>query len=423
MDSRLYWIWLQQAIGPGSFLADALLRNFGDAAAVYHADYDEVLQLVPEAVKAVRLQQSALVEAKEILDKTVSCGYWMMTPEDALFPPLLRVIQGIPLVLYGRGEMPDLNSFPAVTVVGTREPSDYGKQATALISGGLAAGGAIVVSGGARGGDAIAHSMAIEAGGITVAIQACGIDVNYPAENAHLRDLICRNGAVITEFASGVSAHRHHFSIRNRLMSGISLATVVTESPSVSGTLITAHHAFEQGRDVFAVAGDMLTGRSAGTDSLIGEGARLIRGAEEIIAEYEPWYRGILDPDAAFVRGDERFKILDHEIPPPRGRGKRRAPPVLLHPEPDNGKKLRVADSTVQTVSFEAKPVKQDIPCPDSATDNAKAAYAVLTAEPLPVDVIIAAAGLDAKSALVALTELEMLGCACRHPGQAYCRA
>lgn len=389
LDIRLYWIWMQQALGAGNPKVNALLRGLKEAQAVYEAGDQALEPFGLNEGERRRLSDKSLEAAQLIVERTAKGGGWMLTPEDKLFPSLLRSIPGVPLVLYGRGEMPNFDLLPSIAVVGTRETSGYGRRATALLAGGLALGGMVVVSGGARGVDAVAHEAALSAGGVTVAVQACGLDIGYPKSNEELRQRIARSGAVISEFPPGTQALKHHFPMRNRLISGLALGTCVTEAPERSGALITARHAFEQGRDVYAVAGDMLTGRSGGTDKLIRQGARLVTGAEEILSEYEARFPDILNPKAAaHVRGDPRFRLYDTREEAP--------------------------------IPATAEPVSSPAVCPAGVSDGAKTVYASVTDKPQTMGQIIAQTGLSAPQVMTALTELEMQECVQCLPGQLY---
>lgn len=390
LDTRLYWIWMQQALGAGNPKTNALLRGLKQAQAVYEAGDQALYPFGLNEGEYKRLRDKSLDAARTAAERATEDGGWILTPEDKLFPSLLRTIPGVPLVLYGRGEMPNLDLLPSIAVVGTRETSGYGRRATALLAGGLALGGMVIISGGARGVDAIAHEAALAAGGMTVAVQACGLDIGYPKSNEELRRRIARSGAVISEFPPGTQALKHHFPMRNRLISGISLGTCVTEAPEKSGALITARHAFEQGRDVYAVAGDMLTGRSGGTDSLIRQGARLVTGAEEILLEYEARFPDILNPKAAaHARGDPRFRL--YEMPQ----------------EKEILPSIQVAQPPVAV-------------CPDGVSDGARTVFAALTDTSQTLGQIIAQTNLTAPQVLTALTELEMLESVKCFPGQLY---
>lgn len=394
MDDRLYWIWMQRAFTPGSLKADALLRGFGSAAAVYETGESELAPFHLTKSEIDRVMDKSLEKPRAVLKNALGQGGWVLTPEDSLYPSLLRAIPGVPLVLYGRGELPDLDILPAVAVIGTRETTGYGRRATALLAGGLALGGAVIISGGARGVDTVAHESAMAAGGQTVAVQGCGLDVPYPPQNSGLREKIINSGAVISEFPPGTLPLHHHFPLRNRLISGMSLGVCVTEAPERSGALITARHAFEQGRDVFAVAGDMLSGRSAGTDELIRQGARLVTDAVEIIEEYHPRFPDILNPKAAEgVRADPRFRALpvaEEEQPRPA--------PVPDKPDP--------------------RPAQPQ--CPDSVSEQARSIYRLLSSAAKTLGELIDESGMSAPQAMTVLTELELCGAVCCAPGQVY---
>jgi|LSQX01.1.fsa_nt_gb DNA processing protein len=398
MDDRLYWIWMQRAIAPGSLKTDALLRGFGCARAVYESPQNELLQYGLTKTELKLLADKSLDRAGEILNLSLKDKGWILTPEDALYPSLLRSIPGLPLVLYGYGELPDLDIAPVVGVVGTRATTSYGRRATALIAGGLALGGAVVVSGGANGVDSVAHEAALEAGGCTVAVQGCGLDIQYPSQNCELRRRIARSGAVISEYPPGTPALRHNFPLRNRMISGVSLGVCVTEAPEKSGALITARHAFEQGRDVFAVAGDMLTGRSSGTDALIRQGARLVTSAEEILEEYLPRFPDIINPKAAAaVRQDPRFR--DYGSDKGTSANSRGKPPMRQVYE----KKSSAPHLDRRTLSDEATKV-----------------LGFITDTPSTLEELIAATDLTAPGVMTALTELEMNGAIRCNPGQTY---
>ncbi|MDD2361581.1 MAG: DNA-processing protein DprA [Oscillospiraceae bacterium] len=397
MDDRLYWIWLQRVFAPSSPKADLLLREFNTARAIYEAPESELTPYKLTKNDLDRLKEKSLESAGKVLSAVLNQGSWILTPEDALYPSLLRAVPGLPLVIYGRGELPDLDILPAVAIVGTRQTTGYGRRATALMAGGLALGGAVIISGGACGVDAIAHEAAIAAGGMTVAVQGCGTDVCYPRQNSLLRDNIVKSGAVISEYPPGTPPLRHHFPLRNRLISGMSLGVCVTEAPKRSGALITAHHAFEQGRDVFAVAGDMLSGRSGGTDDLIRQGARLVTSAQEIIEEYLPRFPGILDPKAAEgIRLDPRFRSMPDAAP--------------------NEKQV------ISSADHAPKNHPKTAKCPETASEQASSIFKLIGGQSKTLGELIELSGLSAPKVMSALTELELGGAVYRNPGQAYCQ-
>lgn len=205
--------------------------------------------------------------------------------------------QDAPPLLYVKGRVLDDDRF-AVAMVGSRKASDYGLAVTSKISTALGGMGISVVSGMARGIDTAAHRGAIKSGGRTLAVLGCGIDVVYPPESRGLMDRIASAGAVITEFSPGTRPLRENFPRRNRLISGLSMGVMVAEAALRSGSLITARFALEQGKDVFAVPGSIMSETSAGTNELLKQGARMVRGAQDVIEELAPVLKGFINKSA-----------------------------------------------------------------------------------------------------------------------------
>jgi DNA processing protein len=215
------------------------------------------------------------------------------TDED--YPSLLRHIQYAPPIIFFRGNV-KIVSRPAVAIVGSRKCSPSGKYVAEKLARGIAARGFVVVSGLARGIDSAAHRGALAAGGLTIAVLGCGVDICYPPENKKLLKEILQRGAVISEFLLGTPPLKQNFPLRNRLMSGISQAVVVVEAGESSGALITATYALEQGREVFVVPGDTTLASTAGSNRLLKEGARPITDAEDILDELVPRLADQLEP-------------------------------------------------------------------------------------------------------------------------------
>jgi DNA processing protein len=235
-------------------------------------------------------------------------------PSDAEYPALLREIPRPPNRLWARGL--SLATGPAVAVVGARRASRAGLAAAGHLARGLARAGVTVVSGFARGIDAAAHRAALEAGGTTVAVFGCGLDVCYPPEHAGLLEELVRSGTALSEFDPGERPLPYYFPIRNRIIAGLSRLVLVVEAAEKSGSLITARYAADFGRDVAAVPGPILTEGCAGTNALLKDGAILVRDVEDVLAELDapaliraatrtglrgPVPPPDLDPDAASV--------------------------------------------------------------------------------------------------------------------------
>ena len=210
--------------------------------------------------------------------------FGVLTHADRGFPSLLSAIYDPPSRLYLRGGHPELLAGPCVAVVGPRSCSGYGAQVARSLARELAAAGVVVVSGLARGVDAEAHRGALEAGGLTVAVLGCGIDRDYPRAHAELAQRIAAAGLLVSEYPPGIEPAPWRFPARNRIVAGLSLAVVVVEARERSGALITADFALEEGRDVFAVPGEITSSLSAGSNALLQLGAIPLLAADDVLA-------------------------------------------------------------------------------------------------------------------------------------------
>lgn len=408
MDSRLYWIWLQQALPYGSAAVGELLDAFGHARTIYDATEEELRKAGMSSDLCRRLSDKSLDVARVILDRVLELGDWVLTPEDALYPLSLRHMTGCPAALYARGVMPDLDGTPAVAVVGTRHASRDGWREAYSLAAGLAAGGMVVVSGGAVGIDAAAHSGALAVGGTTIVVMACPLNENYPADNADLRrQVVASGGLLLSEFPPD-RPYKCEFPIRNRLMVGLSQGVCLAETPTRSGARITARLAREQNRDVFALPGALSGRLHDGAHKEIQSGATLVVRATDILREYAPMFPGMLDMETA----ESAQRQAEGRQPQP----------------PEKTKKTRSQRSkkSVKKVSdnpVEDTPATSSVACPDGASAAARAVYEVLTENFVPVDELAAAAKMPIPSLLAALTELEMFGCAVNGAGQQYKRS
>lgn len=290
MAGLKHWVWLGEAhIRSVSRLA--LLQHFGTPENIYFAAAEDLLQVEGVSAGEARcLQNKDLSEADRILGQCKEKNIRLLTVQDASYPARLKNIYDPPCLLYIRGEMPEIDDGVSVAVVGTRDCTPYGERAAEKIAFGLAEGGVTVVSGLAKGIDAAAMRGALRAGGHPVAVLGGGVDVVYPRENRFLYEDVATRGALISEYPPGTEPKAEHFPIRNRIIAGLSLATLVVEAPRKSGALITAHEALEQGRDVFAVPGAIDAPCSVGCNELIREGASLVSSAQDILREYAAAY-------------------------------------------------------------------------------------------------------------------------------------
>mgnify|MGYP001370608293 CR=1 FL=1 len=245
----------------------------------------------------------------EVKQRRKRWPYCVITVFDEDYPRLLREIHQPPWVLYGLGDVRLLQS-PSIGMVGTRKPTSYGRMAAFRLARELTEYGFTVISGMARGIDTEAHKGALQAGGGTIAVLGCGIDVVYPPENKKLYETIAEKGLVLSEYPPGTPVHAGLFPQRNRIISGLAYGVVVVEAPIRSGALITADFALEQSRDVFAVPGPIYQIQSSGTNRLIRDGAKIVTDVEDILAEYPEHARA--NSQKTVDLPPEEAKVLSH---------------------------------------------------------------------------------------------------------------
>jgi DNA processing protein len=273
MDDKRYWIGFNLIKGIGAVRMQALIQHFGDLEIAWKASAADLVDagLGRKVIERV-IQARAEVDLTKLWEKIESQGIKILTWQDESYPGRLKEIDQPPPVLYIRGEyLPD--DLFAVAIVGTRRVTPYGRQITEEMSSFLAANGITVISGLARGVDAIAHQSTLKAGGRTIAVLGSGVDKIYPPEHRGLAEQMMERGAIISDYPLGTPPDASNFPPRNRIISGLSLAVVVIEAGETSGALITAEFAAEQGREVFAVPGSILAPQSKGTNKLIQRGA------------------------------------------------------------------------------------------------------------------------------------------------------
>lgn len=285
MDNKLKWIWLTQKLQMNNLVISQLLAEFDSIDEIYERqDYSDVLCL--KGAQRAALEDKSLIEAERIVSKTEEIGAEILTYDSPDYPGMLRTIDDPPYVLYIKGEIMKWDRLLCIAVVGTRSYTDYGIAATAAICRGLAKEGVTIVSGMARGIDSMAAYSALKSGCKTIAVIGCGLDIIYPPENDQLMENIIKHGAVITEYPPSTPPLGRHFPQRNRIISGLSRGTLVVQAPLKSGAIITANYALDNGKDVFAVPGDINVSESRGTNLLIKTGAKLVENSKDILDEY-----------------------------------------------------------------------------------------------------------------------------------------
>jgi DNA processing protein len=281
--SLRYWVGFNIVPNIGPAKIQALLDHFGDLETAWEASESDL-----RAAGLDRRAMDSLLTTRGRLDldaeleKIARAGARVLTWADADYPTSLRSIYHPPPVLYVKGELRPEDEW-AVAMVGTRRATTYGKEVARVIAGDLARNGVTVVSGLARGIDAQAHRAALDAGGRTIAVLGCGIDRVYPSEHHRLAETIIAQGALVSEYALGTPPEGRNFPPRNRVISGLALGVVVVEAGVGSGALITADYAADQGREVFAVPGNIFNRGSQGCNALIRDGAHPVLSVEDIL--------------------------------------------------------------------------------------------------------------------------------------------
>lgn len=450
MADNLYWVWLSECLGAGSRDLEPLLQHFGSPFDVYSADESMFYRIpgVSEATLERLSQRHDLEGACRIVDQCTVSGIGILSYGDPAYPERLKSLRNPPAVLYYRGKLPDWNSRVAVAMVGTRSMSEYGGRTAYKIAYELASAGVLVVSGMALGIDSVAQCAAMAAGGETVAVLGCGVDITYPPAHGVLRDHILTSGAVISEYPPGTPAYGRHFPVRNRIISGLSHGALIVEADLRSGAMITAREALVQGRDLFAVPGNVGNFHSAGTNELIHAGANLVLTAKDVLDHYSFLYGKMLnlpayhvsvmhsDPDEAvldrygvsarpadfkYAKKNGRTPSLPSEPLPASSAPKKTVSRATLRKErlPGEPKNSAKAPSSLKQPSAErrtAAPLSPDLP------EDCRAVYDLIPADRAVSADTLAAAGISPAPLIAALTRLELLGLIEGLPGSLYIR-
>ncbi len=367
--------------GVGPSRITTLLRHFGSAERALDAPSAEVARLPGFGTEMVRRmaaggQKEGRERARRAMERLEKLGAVAITPDDRAYPDAFRALADSPFLLFALGRL-ELLGPPGMAIVGTREPTEYGRETTRRLAAELTGAGYVVVSGMAKGIDAAAHTAALEAGGDTVGVLGHGIDLVYPRENARLFQAVRERGLLLTELPPGEEPKAGNFPRRNRLIAALAEGVLVVEMGARSGAQHTVGYALEQGKDVFAVPGPVGSPASEGTNQLLKDGARLVTSAQDILEEL----RGV-------------------------GRAAAAAPPRA---------RVQVGPATAIAPPAPAEPA-------DLSPEEARL-WAALRPEPLHVDDLARAAEMATGSALAALLGLELRGAVEALPGKQYRRA
>lgn len=301
----VHWIWLATRSGISDRMKKIIAEAMPDAEEVYYANADGLASLegmTPEILES--LLDKDLLEAEEILQKCEKKQIRICTYQDGEYPVRLKNIADPPMVLYYKGQIPDMENVPVIGVVGTRKASAYGMTVAADMGYQIARCGGVVVSGAADGIDSMAMQGALLADRPVVAVLGCGADVVYPAHNKKLYADTQQHGCLITEFPPEEKPLGWHFPRRNRIISGLSNGVLVVEAPEDSGALITARRAADQGRDVFVVPGNIGVKSCMGSNALLREGAISVTSGWDVVSEYAYLYpENVREMSAVSVAG------------------------------------------------------------------------------------------------------------------------
>ena len=412
----LHWIWLAHRPGIGDRMKVRLLQHFRDPEDIYYADgesYRHVEGMTAEAAES--LKDKDLSAAESVLGACRREGLHILTFQDAAYPSKLKNIADPPILLYYKGQLPDLDGLPVIGVVGTRKASAYGMQTAKRMGYQIARCGGVVVSGMACGIDGMAMSGALTAGETTLGVLGCGADMVYPPSNRALFRDVEQYGCIVSEFAPGTQPAKWTFPKRNRIISGLSDGVLVVEAPEGSGALITANHALEQGRDVFVVPGNIDQPGFVGSHRLLRDGATLVSSGWDILSEYEALYphriRRDQTPSQQTVYPEEMEKALSEP--------KKTTAKVAQNPSvPGKSKALKkiLEKKSIDNCPTEAYSDVNAV-LPKLSADEQNIVKLLSSGERL-VDDVIAETGLTTGKILALLTMLELKGLVRRLPGK-----
>lgn len=412
MINNIYWLWLQKALGQGAALAP-LIKYFGDARGIYDARMTDELELSGLLSKSVigKLRSSGtdgIIEIQEICEKN---NWTILTYEDKEYPNVLRGLVDPPAVLYVSGHLPDFENYLSIGVVGARAASKYAERVAHFLSYSIGKCGAVIISGGAMGVDAAAHNGALATNGKTVAVLGSGFGTRYLMQNEEMRQHISKVGALISEYPPYTQALASNFPIRNRLISGLSQGIVVVEANVHSGSLITANRAIEQGRDVFAVPGSIISNAYLGTAKLISQGAGLVLSPLSILEPYVKDYP-TLDIEKA-VTSEQWGKLFGNE-------------PASVQKKYNEKQKFKqeikkeAKSLNLEKIDKEKDTVGEIQNLIESLTEEQLVVYNALSHEYQHIDLIINRAGPGIRNVAATLTQLELSGLASATSGKRY---
>lgn len=400
MSDLKYWLWLTTRSGMDSVRALTVLDYFVTPERAYYAQREEYEMLPLRPSQWEGLLDKSQDEADRILADCDRLGVDIMTFQDAAYPQRLRQLADPPAVLYIKGRHFRFDEEAAIAVVGAREPSEYGERAAEKFGLELASGGALVLSGIARGLDSCAIKGALKGGGPVVSLLAGGVDRISSHRSRSLAEDVAAVGALISEYPPGTEHRGTHYRPRNRILSGLSLGVLAVECRPFGGTMLTVEHAIEQDRDVFAIPGAIDAEMSAGTNRLIQQGAKLVTCGRDILEEYWDRFPGKLAASAPLSPEVTRARLEGPETETEQ-----------------TARKERKAEEPVKESARELVPRSQQ---KSRFTDDELKILSCLSKRPLSADEVVEATQIPARYVLSALTMLQVQGAVEERPGRRF---
>lgn len=420
MQHEQNWIALAEILGPRSPMLKPLLKSFGTPEAIFAAGEEKLREVLPDigmgTLKAILGKRTA-ENARGIALWCHQNGVKILPFDHAEYPAVLRELDEPPALLYCRGTLPDFSARASVGVVGPRRTDAYGEYVTYKISFELAAAGVVIVSGLAEGVDGIATAAALLSGGTPIAVLGCGIDVTYPRHHTKLLSECAERGAVITEYAPGTPPNGYNFPIRNRLISALSDAVLVTQAGEHSGALITARYAVIQGRPLYTVPGNVTSPLCAGSNRLLQSGAYPVLEASDLFASLMPRYHATLSDKQ--LAESVQFSALDAEKLQKLGLrlcAENAAPAAQETSKPKKAKKERKAKKEKEGAASSCVAKPAFVPDLSALTPRQRELYVMLPQGPFTADVLTAK-GVPISEAASTLTLMEIYGLVASRPG------
>ena len=411
--NRAYWVWLLMVLGPHNAKSYELYKKYGDIRKLYDVIKNKKIELTSATEK--RASKHDLRDAQKIVDWCDKKGVKIITLEDSEYPERLSSIYNPPILLFCLGTLDFVDDEVVIAIVGTRKPSEYSVNVAGQIAVNLAKLGVVTVSGFALGIDSVVHGCSLREKERTIAVLGCGIDYNYPKENAKLKKIIAQNGAVITEYLPGTLPMGSNFPERNRIMSGLSNGVLIIEADNKSGSLITAEHAISQGRDVFCVPpANIFDRRYSGVIKYIRDGATPVFSHLDIVYTYLEDLQEKINPDNPYE--DYSFDLENQLAKNSREDEKNKEKKTKTRKRKEE---IETKEENIEYKSEEKIDEKKELDLDSYDEIQVEILKALQMGNFIP-DEIVRKTGLSIDDVLTSLVELELMGTVEIMPGGRY---